>query len=89
MESAIRKGRELPQWYLDEPQSCPMDVFYLRAFWDLNSTRRYEMGPVPWDIAVEYGHHVGLDGSIVDAFVAIIRAMDAAYLSWVAEQRRS
>ena len=82
MEAAVRKGRELPQWYLDEPPGGQLDSFYLRSFWDLSSTRRFDLGPIPWDKIVEYGLHVGLDCDMIDAFVALIRAMDAGYLKW-------
>lgn len=59
-----------------------MDIFYLRSFWDLNSTRCYEFGPIPWDIILKYGHHIGLDADIIDTFIAIIRAMDSSFLDW-------
>lgn len=86
MEAAIRKGRNLPKWYLDEPPTQPLDDFYLRSFWDLNSTRQYEFGPVPWDKIVEYGCHLGLDADIIDSFVALIRAMDAGFLQWAKDE---
>lgn len=86
MEAALSKGRALPQWYLDEPPAQPFDHFYLRSFWDLDSTRRYDRGPIPWDAAVNYGYHAGLDGDIVDAFVILIRAMDTNYLAWAADE---
>lgn len=63
-----------------------MDNFYLGCFWDLSSTRRYEAGPIPWDRAVEYGRHRGLDDDIINAFVDIMRAMDDGYLGWMAEE---
>lgn len=63
-----------------------MDSFYMNCFWDLNSTRRYEFGPVPWDVILKYGHHIGLEPDIIDAFIAIIRAMDAGFLEWSREQ---
>lgn len=60
----------------------------MKCFWDLNTTRQYEFGPVPWDLIVHYGCHVGIDGDIINSFVAIMRAMDAAYLKWSAAEEK-
>lgn len=82
IEAAQAKGRPLPQWYLDEPEADPTDTFYLEAFWNLSSTRRYELGPIPWDIILLYGQHLGLDDGIINRFSTIIMAMDIAYIRW-------
>lgn len=58
----------------------------MKSFWDLGSTRRYDMGPIPWDKIVEYGHYIGLYDDLIDAFVALIRAMDAGYIEWAVKQ---
>lgn len=63
-----------------------MDPFYLRSFWDLSTERPFDGGLIPWSRIREYGLHVGLDDDIIDAFIALIRAMDGAYLKWIAEQ---
>lgn len=86
MESAILKGRRLPNWYLDEPQIVGIESFYINSYWDLSSTRRFQDGPIPWDKIVEYGKQKGLEYGILDSFVAIVRAMDAAFLEWRREQ---
>ncbi len=86
MESAIRKGRQLPKWYLDEPPEQLLDGFYLGSFWDLNTERKYELGTIPWGKIIDYGHHVSIDDDILDAFVAIIRHMDAGYIKWAVDE---
>lgn len=80
MEAAIRKGRKLPDWYLDEPPAQMLDGFYLESFSALSSTRNYELGPIPWDRIVEYGLRAGLDDDMIDAFVTLVRAMDAGFI---------
>lgn len=86
IEAAIRKGRDLPGWFVDEPPQGPHDDFYIDSFWDLSSTRRFEHGPIPWDTIVEYGRHKGLAPDIIDMFVTLIRAMDVGVLGWTAQQ---
>ena len=34
----------------------------------------------------EYGLRAGLDADIIDAFTSVVRAMDHAYIGWLAEQ---
>ncbi len=63
-----------------------MDSFYLRSFWDLNSTRYYDRGPIPHDKIVEYGYHISLDADMINIFVALIRAMDAGYRGWIQDE---
>ena len=86
MEAAVRKGRELPDWYFDEPPRQPLDQFYLGSFSALSSTRNYELGPIPWDRIVEYGLRAGLDDDMIDVFVVLLRAMDAGYLEYAASE---
>lgn len=66
------------------PALEPGDEFYLRAFWDLNTTRQIgmDLGPIPWNRIVEYGERAGLDHDLINPFVRIIRLMDAAYREW-------
>lgn len=74
----------MPQWYLQQPESARGDEFYLRAFWDLSTTRRAwgaQLGPIPWDRIVHYGMHYGLDAVMMEVFVRVIRALDEEWLS--------
>ena len=87
VEAALAKGRELPEWFLDEPPKGPLDDFYLEAFWVLSSTRYFDRGPIPWNIIVEYGCYHGLATDIMKAFVTIISAMDASFIKWVSTQK--
>lgn len=81
-EAAQRKGREVPEWFLDEPAVGRMDHFYGKAFNDLSTCRSFGMGlgPIPWDKIDEYGRKAGLTNDILKAFIDIIRLMDEAYL---------
>lgn len=85
VEAAIRKGRDLPPWYLDEPPIHPSQDFYLQAFSDLSTTRQIGMGPgpIPWDKILLYAHWMELERDVTRAFVQIIQLMDSAYMDWV------
>lgn len=50
--------------------------------------RYYDGGSIPWNRIVEYGHHVGVQHDMIDAFVTIMRSMDDAYMSWAAEEAK-
>lgn len=39
-------------------------------------------GTIPWSKMVQYGDRAGLDGGMVNAFVILIKILDAAYLDW-------
>lgn len=80
----MAKGRALPKWLEEEPLPCVGDDFYMRSFWDLCTERQYGMGPgpIPRSKMVEYGQQAGLDEVMLEAFCAIMRAMDAVWMDW-------
>jgi hypothetical protein len=81
----MEKGRELPAWYLDEPELLPADGFYLRAFGELNTCRGaagFGLPDIPWSAIVQYGYHVGLEDDMIEPFTVVIRRMDEAYRRW-------
>lgn len=63
------------------------DRFYLSAFWDLNSCRNYDGGPIPWTAIMQYGYNQGFDRDMVEALVHIVRHVDRHYLEWHGEER--
>ena len=90
IEAGILKGRELPQWYLDEPPLEPEDFFYIQAFQDLNTTRAlgFSVGPIPWNRITEYADRIGLESDVAGGFALVIRTMDAAYTDWAQKQAK-
>lgn len=64
------------------------DLFYMRAFRDLGTTRQLgmAMGPIPYDRIVEYGHNAGLDRVMIAVLVEFIIAMDGPYREWCADE---
>ena len=74
----------MPQWYLDEPEIDPINTFYLQAFYDLSTCRSIGqiLGPIPWNIVVQYAEHVGLEIDMTDLFIRVIRSLDKAFLEW-------
>ena len=90
MEAALRKGRELPDWYLDEPDIVPGYRFYLDAFFELSTTRNSSIDgiqPIPWHRIVDYANYARLDPDFVEHFVRVIRSLDATFLKWRSEER--
>lgn len=64
------------------------EEFYLHAFWELDTCRAFGMGigPIPWTTMVTYAQFHQLDDDVAQAFVQVIREMDAVYLAWEAER---
>lgn len=61
-----------------------MDRFeesYITAFWDLNTERRYELGPIPKSEIIAYAKRLGLDDDLVTLFSFIISGLDDHYLT--------
>ena len=91
IQAAVEKGRELPQWYIDEPDIEVSDHFYLQAFRDLHTCRQngMGMGPIPWKDIILYADRYGLDEDLVEPFIHIIRCMDCAYIEWADKEMES
>lgn len=85
----LAKGQKPPQWYSEQPEIGPLDEFYLSAFWDLSTTRGIGMtcGPIPWNHIRDYAEYAGLERDVGFAFAAIMRQLDAYYLSDMARQQ--
>jgi hypothetical protein len=89
VEAALRKGRDLPSWYLDEPPLDPGCVWILAAWGDLNTCRTMgaaDLGPIPWTAIVAYADRLGLDWTMGRALAIVVRSMDEAYRAWHREQ---
>ena len=84
IEASIRKGRKLPEWYVNEPRIQPIDKFYIKSFWDLNTCRPVGMdiGSIPWTAIIKYADWYRLEKDVADAFVDIIRSMDEEFICY-------
>lgn len=91
VEAAREKGRQLPEWYVNEPEQYPGDRFYMEAFYELHSCRSITMngpGPIPWRDIVDYAILQQIDPRFLDHFTTCIRALDNAFLEFVAEENK-
>lgn len=90
IEAAAEKGRDLPDWYYEEPELLSGDEFYLRSFYDLHTCRAVgmDLGPIPWNVTVQYAYHHKLEEDLIEPFVLIIRSMDSAYRDWMEGERK-
>jgi hypothetical protein len=78
-------GEQPPDHFLPPPPGPhpEADNFYLHAFFDLTTCRAIgmDLGPIPWTAIVAYADRAGLDPAGCEAFVAVIRTLDGAYLA--------
>lgn len=90
VDSAKKKGRPLPQWYLNRPDAVPFEEFYHQAYFDLCTTRSTGEipGPIPWDKIIMYSDRCELENDNEVFFCQLMRSMDVVYLSHVMEERR-
>lgn len=87
VDSARKKGRPLPGWYLDEPEEPPLGSLFYGAFRDLVTTRPPD-GPIPWDKAMAYAERKGLAPDVADAFWVVIKKLDQTERRWQIENIR-
>lgn len=43
------------------------------------------MGPIPWNVIVQYAEYNGLEPDITDLLIRVVRALDIEYLDWCKE----
>jgi hypothetical protein len=84
IQAAIAKGRELPEWALNEPPLYPGDDFFITAFYELSTGE-----PIPWIDRMTYARHKCLEPDVADAFSHIIRGMDSEYMKWKAAKEKA
>ena len=64
-------------------------VFYLNAFYDLDTERSIaDAQPIPWSKIVQYGHYHALGEEGTEDLLYLIRTADNAYLRRAAEKRK-
>lgn len=60
----------------------PGDEFFLRAFYQLSTCRRFQGAPVPWDMVAAYAEAWQLSPDMGVTLSIVVRRMDDAYLEW-------
>lgn len=60
----------------------------MSAFSELSTCRQIGMatGPIPWGDIIEFARFSGLDESLLELFLRVIRAMDTVYLEWISKK---
>lgn len=46
------------------------------------------VGPIPWNVILEYAIYVKLEDDLIEPFIQIIRQMDAGYLHWQNQKQK-
>lgn len=82
VKQAVRSGQPVPDRILNAPVLRFGLLFYLQAFFDLDSERAQGMslGRIPWMAIKHYADHFELDEGQTDALFYFIREMDSAHL---------
>ena len=90
IEQGLEKGRQPPDWFMEDMELGPMEVFYIRQFFDLSTERQIGMaiGPIPVSKIKEYGKRAGLEPDVLMVYEYVMKAMDNAYLEHIQEQNK-
>ncbi len=72
---------------MEEPLIDEADLFYLTGFWDLNTTRQFDMGFIPWNAKLQYANYHELDALVTEGFMYLVGNLDHVYLDWLARER--
>lgn len=85
----MERGQPPPSWVEEEPACPPPAEAFLRAFWQLSTERQigFTIGQIPVSKIEEYGEKRGFDSVTLDILKQMVRALDTAFLEWVAKER--
>ena len=89
-EASAARGTELPE-ALRRPELRAGLWVYSHAFRELSTCRQigFGHGPIPWLAIRAWCVDWGFDGDEYEYFVAMIRAMDNAFLEYVNKKKES
>lgn len=87
VDSAIKKGRALPDWYLDQPEIVAGSEFFHTAYRDL-ATCRHPDGSIPWLAAMAYADRKRLRPDLANALWEAIWRMDVVERRWRLDEIR-
>jgi hypothetical protein len=84
VEAAIEKGRELPEWYLDNPEVPDDWLNFLHIFNDLSSCRQIGMtlGPIPWDAILRYCQYKEYDEETTSLVMTVMKHLDMTFMDY-------
>jgi len=83
IKQSLRSGQPIPERIANAPELQLGLVFYLQAFFDLDSERSvggYGLGRIPWLAIKQYAEFYVLDEDQIECLIYYIRAMDTAHL---------
>lgn len=88
VEQGLEKGRQPPDWFMQDLALGPMEEFYIREFFNLSTERQIGMsiGPIPFSKIEERGKKVGLEPDVQMVFEYVMRSMDSAYLEHITNE---
>ncbi len=81
------RGDEVPDTWRERPVATAPELALLRAFFDVSASRTVSAGmavianPIQYGEILAYASLVGLRGSCLIDFAALVRTLDAVFLS--------
>lgn len=84
IKQCMREGLPLPKRIQNAPQLLPGLDLYMRAFYDLDTTRQvgFELGPISWLAIQEYARELELEGEGKEDLHHFIRVLDNEFLMY-------
>lgn len=76
--AALETGREIPESILNMPTLSIGNVFFWKAFRELNSCRGE--GSIPWTAIDQYARRYDVQGYLFEELVVLVGALDDAML---------
>lgn len=76
IRNCLKSGIPYPKAIADAPELEDGNYFFFAAFMLLGSCRRYELGPIPYDIILDYCHKLELDEEQEERMISVLTQVD-------------
>lgn len=83
IRNSLLSGMPIPKAIQNAPSIELQWQFFYIAFWSLNSTRNYRLGPIPYQYIREYAFDLDLSEDQFDRLLFVIEEMDKWYLNYL------
>jgi hypothetical protein len=85
---AVKTGRAIPPRFLEPPPEVQMGLgIYMKAFFDLASTRADGNRMLPWTAIDRWCERMGLRAEDADDAHFLLVRIDLAYMEWMKSKR--
>ena len=81
----------LPDWYTEGAPRLNLGTqLYIDAFWELSTERDfgYSLGPIPWSKIMLYADRIGLNPTMCDVFLLVMRELESHYNEYTKNKQK-